>query len=565
MAVAKSSSVLALWLTAALTGGRMSAASIEYNRDVRPILSENCFSCHGADSASRKAKLRLDSFAEATAKREDGSAALIPGKPNASEAIRRIFDTGDDLMPPEKSHKVLTAAQKDLLKRWVAQGAEYQPHWAFITPMRPAPPKVKNSKWVRNPIDQFILARLDQEKLKPAPEADRRTLARRVSLDLTGLPPTPEVVEAFVADTAPDAYEKLVDKLLASPQWGEHRARYWLDAARYADTHGIHIDNYREMWTYRDWVISAFNRNLPFDEFTIENLAGDLLPKATLEQKIASGFNRCNITTSEGGAIDEEYLVLYTRDRTETTSQVWLGLTAGCAVCHDHKYDPLSQKEFYQLSAFFNNTTQRAMDGNVKDTPPTVMVARPEEQKRWDELQGEIATTKTRTDERRTTLRPEFEAWLIQPKLEQLDALLPKNAPVFSAALSEGEGDSLACKVDGIPHPVSIDTNTVWLEGAIDTKAWIMPTNATIEFAAVGNFERTNQFSYAVWLRPTDDKNGSVFARMKDSGDYTGWDLWLEGRKPAFHLVHKWPGNATKVVARKELPKNKWSHVCVTY
>src|SRR5262249_47176068 len=257
--------------------------------------------------------------------------------------------------------KHLSPQQVATLKRWIAEGAEYERHWSLIPPVRPALPAVKNAKWCRNPIDTFILARLEKEGLKPAPEADRRTLARRVSLDLTGLPPDPAEVEAFVNDRAPDAYEKLVDRLLASPRWGEHRARYWLDAARYADTNGIHFDNYREIWSYRDWVIRAFNENKPFDQFTLEQLAGDLLPNPTLDQQVATGFNRCNITTNEGGAIAEEYLVLYTRERTETVSQVWLGTTAGCAVCHDHKFDPLTQREFYEMAAFFNNTTQRAM------------------------------------------------------------------------------------------------------------------------------------------------------------------------------------------------------------
>ncbi len=233
---------------------------------------------------------------------------------------------------------------------------------------------MQDPAWVRNPIDRFVLAKLEENGLRPAPEADRRTLARRLRLDLTGLPPDPADVEAFVGDSAPDAYEKLVTRFLDSPRWGEHRARYWLDAARYADTNGYHFDNFREAWAFRDWVIGAFNRNLPFDRFTIEQLAGDLLPGSTLDQQVASGFNRCNMTTNEGGSIPEEYQVLYTRDRTETVSQVWLGLTAGCAVCHDHKFDPISQREFYELSAFFNNTTQPVMDGNIKDTPPTVFV-----------------------------------------------------------------------------------------------------------------------------------------------------------------------------------------------
>jgi hypothetical protein len=541
------------------------AAPIEYNRDIRPILSENCFPCHGADSASRKAKLRLDTFAEATALREDGAPAVVPGKPAASEAIRRLFDPGDDLMPPESSHKILTAAQKDLLRRWVAQGAEYQPHWAFLTPQRPNPPKVRNPNWARNPLDQFILARLEQEKLKPAAEADRRTLARRLSLDLTGLPPQPEVVAAFLADASPNAYEKLVDQFLASPQWGEHRGRYWLDAARYADTHGIHFDNYREMWTYRDWVINAFNANLAFDQFTIQNLAGDLLPNATLEQKIASGFNRCNITTSEGGAIDEEYLVLYARDRTETTSQIWLGLTAGCAVCHDHKYDPLSQKEFYELSAFFNNTTQKAMDGNVKDTPPVVVVARPDEQKRWDALQPEIAAAEKRVAARKTQARLEFDAWLGQADFTTLAGRLPTNALDTHIALTAAAGETLPAPFGPDPHAITIGTNAAWVDGAIAPKAWSVSTNAPIELAAAGDYERTNKFSYAAWVKLSVDKSGAVFARMKEGGDFRGWDLWIEGNKPAAHFVHQWPTNALKVTGKKELLKDKWNHICITY
>src|SRR5207249_401466 len=293
---------------------------LQYNRDVRPLLADNCFKCHGPDSAARKAELRLDQREVAVAKE-----AIVPGKPIESGLVSRIFsDNAEEQMPPPSSHKKLTAAQKDLLKRWVVEGAAYQPHWSLIRPQRPALPTVKNTAWPRNAIDNFVLAQLEAAGLQPAPEADRRTLARRLSLDLTGLPPDPAEVDTFVSDSSPEAYEKLVDRLLASPRYGEHRARYWLDAARYGDTNGLHFDNFREIWPYRDWVIAAFNRNQPFDQFTIEQLAGDLLPNRTLEQQIASGFNRCNITTSEGGAIDEEYLVLYTRDRTETTSQVWL-------------------------------------------------------------------------------------------------------------------------------------------------------------------------------------------------------------------------------------------------
>ncbi|MGA2063967.1 MAG: PSD1 and planctomycete cytochrome C domain-containing protein [Thermoguttaceae bacterium] len=393
------SGLAVLCLTLISVSGVAAADAILFNRDIRPIFTVNCFPCHGPDSASRKAGLRLD-------RRESALkiGAIVPGKPDESELVNKVFaDDPADRMPPPASHKTLTASQKDLLRRWIAAGAEYQPHWSLIAPLRPPPPPVKNPAWARNPIDAFVLAALEQHGLQPAAEADRRTLARRLSLDLTGLPPTPAEVEAFVNDPSPAACENLADRLLASQRWGEHRARYWLDAARYADTHGIHFDNYREIWAYRDWVIDAFNRNLPFDRFTIEQLAGDLLPEATPQQRVASGFNRCNITTNEGGAINEEYLVLYARDRTETTARVWLGLTAGCAVCHDHKFDPLTQKEFYQMSAFFNNTTQAAMDGNVKDTPPTLFLPAAADRDRWPALVKELADARRQVEERKKT------------------------------------------------------------------------------------------------------------------------------------------------------------------
>jgi cytochrome c553 len=402
----------------ALQSAASKAEKLGYNRDIRPLLAENCFRCHGPDSAARKAGLRLDQRAAAMK-----AAVLAPGRPGDSELVRRIFsDDADDMMPPPAVHKTLTTEQKDRMRQWIAEGAEYQPHWSFIAPSRPQPPAAPDPAWVRTPIDNFVLAKLREHGLAPAAEADRRTLARRVSLDLRGLPPTPAEVEALANDPAPDAYEKFVDRLLQSPQWGEHRAHYWLDAARYADTHGLHFDNYREIWAYRDWVISAFNRNMSFDQFSVEQLAGDLLPNPSLEQRIATGLNRSNTTTNEGGAIDEEYLVLYARDRTETTARIWLGLTANCAVCHDHKFDPLSQKEFYSLSAFFNNTTQAAMDGNIKDTPPTIFVPRPEDRERGPKIQAELADANRLLEERRQTGRGDLDKWLAgtKPEVEQL-------------------------------------------------------------------------------------------------------------------------------------------------
>ena len=512
------------------------ADKLQYNRDVRPILSENCFRCHGPDSGSRKANLRLD-------KREAAieAGAIVPNDPAASELVERVFTHERDIaMPPRASNKKLDESQKALLKRWIGEGAEYQPHWSFLAPKRPAPPEVKNPAWSKNPIDRFLLAEMETHGLSPSPEADRRTLARRVALDLTGLPPEPADVEAFVNDKAADAYERLVDKYLASPRWGEHRGRYWLDAARYGDTHGIHIDNYREMWIYRDWVINAFNANQPFDRFTIEQIAGDLLPNRTLDQQIASGFNRCNITTSEGGAINEEYLVLYTRDRTETVSQVYMGLTAGCAVCHDHKFDPLSQKEFYELAAFFNNTTQAAMDGNVQDTPPIVFVPATADRAR-------SAALGTERD------------W---PPIEARRPAQGRPARLRQVPRLVDPGGA-----SSRPSP------TVWPDppGAArrprsDRRPQPGPRQALLELADVGDFEHDRPFAYGAWVKPTKGGlGGAIVARMDDGKDFRGWDLWIENDRVGAHIIHKWPENALKVMSDTPIKPGVWTHVMVTY
>lgn len=391
--------LLAVALATSLAGAAPAPnqGKVSFNRDIRPILSDNCYACHGPDTAKRKAGLRLDQKAVALGKLESGDFAIVPGKPEESTLVTRILATDDDQMPPEESGKKLTPQQIQTLKRWVAEGAEWQAHWSFIKPERPEPPVVKtNRRQVNNPIDQFILARLEKEHLTPAPEADKPTLIRRVTFDLTGLPPTPAEVDAFLADKKPGAYERLVERLLHSPRYGEHEARYWLDVARYGDTHGLHLDNERSLWPYRDWVVQAFNRNLPFDQFTIEQLAGDLLPNATQEQKVASGFNRCNVSTSEGGAIDEEFYVRYAVDRTETVGVAFLGLTLGCAACHDHKFDPISQKEFYSLYAFFNNLTEKAMDGNALLPPPSMKLPTPEQQKELDDLAAAVGPLERR-------------------------------------------------------------------------------------------------------------------------------------------------------------------------
>lgn len=401
------------------------ANPVQFNRDILPVLSDNCFLCHGPDQNTRKAKLRLD-VREIAVER----GAIVPGQPGESELIHRIFTADeDDLMPPPASHKKLTDAQKQLLQQWIAEGAEYQPHWAYIRPERPAVPKVRNAKSEpRNPIDAFILAELEKRDIKPSPEAGKRTLLRRLSLDLTGLPPTPAEVAAYLKDKSPKAYERQVDRLLASPHFGERMAVPWLDVVRYADTVGYHGDQNQNIFPYRDYVINAFNRNLPFDQFTIEQLAGDLLSHPTTEQKVATGFNRLNMMTREGGAQAKEYLAKYQADRVRTVAATWLGSTMGCAECHDHKYDPFSMKDFYAMEAFFADLKQWGVYadydytpnpdlkgvGNDHPFPPEIVVESPYLQQRLGRLRAEIrksieaASAKLKTD---SDQRTSFDDW----------------------------------------------------------------------------------------------------------------------------------------------------------
>lgn len=372
---------------------------VDFNKEIRHILSNNCFACHGPDVQQRKAGLRLDDGVAALEKREGHAPALVAGSRDKSELWKRITSADpDERMPPANANRHLTAEQIELLGKWIDQGAVYDKHWAFKTPVQPDVPEVALTSWPRNPIDHFILSRLEKEGIQPSPEATKETLIRRVSLDLTGLPPTPEQVAAFVNDASPDAYEKVVDSLLANPHYGENMARMWLDLARYADTNGYHIDNERYMWRWRDWVIGSFNRNQPFNEFTIEQLAGDLLQDATLEQKIATGFNRNHMISFEGGIIPEEYRIQYVNDRVNTTSTVWLGLTVSCAQCHDHKFDPLTQKEFYQLSAFFGSIPEQGSDGNTGNAAPLMKAPLPEQSAQLAELNEAVGRIRERMD-----------------------------------------------------------------------------------------------------------------------------------------------------------------------
>lgn len=400
----------------ALSAGAVAAEpaddEIVFSRDIRPLLSDNCYACHGPDAAQRPTELRFDLRESALGKLESGSPAIVPGDSSGSQLYQRITTDDESLrMPPPDTGKQLTPAQQDLIKRWIEQGASWGGHWAFEPIRRPAVPEVSGKHPVHNPIDAFVQWRMASAGLEPSPEADKETLIRRVTFDLTGLPPTLAEIDAFMADKSPDAYERLVDRLLKSPHYGEHMARHWLDAARYGDTHGLHLDNERSLWPYRDWVIAAFNNNMPFDQFTIWQLAGDLLESPTLEQRIATGFNRCNVTTSEGGSIAEEYRVRYAVDRVETTGTVWMGLTLGCASCHDHKFDPISQKEFYGLFAYFANLKENPMDGNALLPPPIVRMPNTEQQQQLTDLEQQLAQAKERKQMAGETAREEV-VWI---------------------------------------------------------------------------------------------------------------------------------------------------------
>ena len=521
-----------------LSGSAFAAApKVEFNRDVRPILSDTCFKCHGFDKAARKADLRLDVREQALLPRGKDAqiTPLVPGDLARSDIWKRIIATDpDELMPPPDSHLQLTAAQKDTIKRWIEQGAEYQPHWAFLPVSQPAIPQVKQTGWARNDIDAFVLSRLESEQLQPAAEADRRSLIRRVSFDLTGLPPTPAEVEAFVSDTSATAYEKVVDRLLASPAYGERMTVDWLDQARYADTHGFNNDTIRYMWRWRDWVIDAFNANKPYNVFITEQLAGDLIPNATLDQKIASAFNRNHVMNSEGGIIAEEYRVEYVVDRTTTAANVFMGLTMQCARCHDHKYDPITQKEFYQLYSFFNQLDEKGESPRDKDADPLLKAPTKAQQEELAALAVQIAPLEQAKQARVTLADQTLAQW--EPAVRASLEKLPKpSADGLVTLLDLGESKFDGAKV--------IDLGT-----------------------GVADFERTDRFSYGAWVFADATADGmAIIARMDDANASRGHDLILAGGKLEAHVVNTWPGNAIRVIAKNPLAAKQWHHVFVTY
>ena len=538
-------------------------AKVSYSRDIHPVLSEKCFTCHGNDPKSRKADLRVDAAEFVLAKRGekgDELPVLIPGKPDLSEFFYRVStEDAEDIMPPQKFKKPLTKGEVALLKLWIEQGAEYESHWAYNRPVRPKEPRV--GQWARNPVDRFILSRLDDAGLSPNPPADRNTLVRRISFDMTGLPPAPADVEAFVNDPEPlnKAVSTLIGKYFNSVHFGEHQGRYWLDAARYGDTHGLHLDNYREIWPYRDWVIQAFNNNMPFDQFAIEQLAGDLLPEASLSQKVATGFVRCNVTTSEGGAIDEEYLAVYALDRVATTSKVFLGLAADCASCHDHKFDPITIKDFYSMTAFFRNNTQLAMDGNKKDTPPNLFVPTMADRQRWSELDPAVATVKQRMVARGKDSGDAFLKW--QDSFKQSHKKVSPEKLLLQLSLDEGDGRIVKGKNC---QEFELQGSVKWVNGYAG-KAWEITGDGFADLGNLGDFEHDQAFSYGAWVKTNSKINAAFFGKMDMEGGHRGWDLWSHGGPIAVHIISQWPDYALKVVTKDKVKDNEWTHVFATY
>jgi hypothetical protein len=537
------------------------AAPTEFNRDIRPIFADNCYPCHGPDTAKRKAGLRLDQESSAKAAR-DGVRAIVPGDLEASELFRRITaEEVSERMPPVKSGKSLSADQIDRIGRWISSGAKWQPHWAFQPPRRPRVPRVNRADWVRNPIDEFILARLERERMAPSLDAPRGILLRRVSLDLTGLPPNRSEIVEFEADPAPDAYERVVDRLLASPRLGERLATPWLSAARYADTSGYQTDGPRIMWRWRDWVIDAYNRNLPFDQFTIEQLAGDLLPGATLDQKIATGFNRNHRGNSEGGIIPEEYAVEYVVDRVDTTATVWLGLTLGCARCHSHKFDPISQEDFYKVFAYFNNVPEHGRAIKLGNSPPLVKSPTRTQREQLDALRARLAGLEHEAREHEPEIASAQSAW------EESLRECPTVDPVDNGQLVGRHCQRIPVHVrqSGTETPTRFEGPARRYTTGPDGPALELDGRGFLDCGDVAAFGFLDKFTLMAWIKPAGARGGTIFSRMIDELEGEGYSVVLEHGKVQVNLVKRWLDDAIRIETTGRIEENAWTHLAITY
>ena len=532
------------------------AEEIDFSRDIRPILSENCFACHGPDEDHREAKLRLD-LKESAFQERDGIAAFVEGNLEESESWFRITtEDSDEVMPPPKTKKKLTAKQKELIRKWIEQGARWNNHWAY------EPPRKANVPEGVNPIDFFIAREHGKHDLKFSPRATPRTLSRRLSLDLTGLPPTLKDLAGFQVDESGFNVARVINHYLASPQYGERMALMWLDAARYGDTSVMHADGPRDMWAWRDWVVRAYNENKPFNEFGIEQLGGDLIPNATIDQKLASGFNRNHATSDEGGAIAEELRVEYVVDRVRTTANVFMGITMECAQCHEHKYDPISQHEYYRFFAYFNNHTDPGMQTRNGNQAPTVSVPPREQAGKLATLDKEIENRNREIEARRNTARPQFEQWLAKAEKSAGDTLPAPPGLTHHFPLDEKGGDQVAATVGGGAGKLSGKLQNTTRKGQPALK---FDGGSAFTFGSWPERRREQPFTFAAWLKVPGNGNGSVFARMDEGSSYRGYDFWLQNRQVGTHIINTWPGNALKVVSAQQLAENKWQHVAVVY
>ncbi len=544
-----------------------SARKIDFNYEIRPILSDKCFNCHGPDPRKRKAGLRLDTKAGAFAKLKSDGHAIVPGNLDESELVARITAEDEiDRMPPTSLGRTLTPREIDLLKRWIEQGAEWKDHWAFIPPGVARLPEVRHSDWPRNTIDRFVLARLEAEGLTHSPETSKERLIRRVTFDLTGLPPTLAEIDRFLADDRPDAYELLVDRLLASPRFGERMAVDWLDVARYADTFGYQADVYRATWPWRDWVVKAFNSNLAFDKFITWQLAGDLLPRPTREQVLATAFNRHHRQTNEGGSIEEEWRTEYVADRTITFGAAFLGLTLECSRCHDHKYDPITQKDFYSLFSFFNSIDESGLYSHFTDAVPT-----PTALLSTDDTDRAITTIERRINEAEAKLERlgparsrMFEAWLRGLNSESATPPI-LSGRIGNFPLEEIKNLKVANQADPT-KPGQVFEAPELVAGRIGKALKLSgENNVTLP---MGNFDRFEPFSISLWIKTPDLKDRAVVIHRSrawtDAGS-RGYEILIEDGKLSAHLVHFWPGNALGITTKAAIPIDRWVHVTMTY
>ncbi|MDX1933684.1 MAG: DUF1553 domain-containing protein [Capsulimonadales bacterium] len=549
---------------AAMAAPPKKVAPLRFNRDIRPILAENCYTCHGMDADKRMAGLRLDERAAALARK-----AIVPGKPERSSIIERIQVRDARQMPPVHSRKSLTPRQKTLLARWVREGAVYEPHWAFVRlPERVPVPKVANAQWPRNYIDSFVLARLEKERLFPSPEASRSTYLRRVTLDLTGLLPTPAETDAFLNDTAPDAFEKVVDRLLASPRFGEKMASIWLDVARYADSYGYQSDQLSPTWPYRDWVIRAFNENMPYHRFITEQLAGDLLPDANRETRLATAFNRLHRMTNEGGSVPEEWRQEGVADRVQTFGMAFLGLTAECARCHDHKYDPVTQRDFYSLAAFFNNIDEHGLydQGGIVPTP-SLLLPDVGQAAALSSAKAAVIAAERSLASKRAERETEFRKWQERSPVPTSPdgADWPDLIGRFDFETVEGNklinlvpgATKQGERAEGTPLTPDERGNAVALDG-----------ENHIRFPELGRFTRHTPFTIAFRMKDARLTEGEAVVFQACSGTDTGpygYDLTVRDGYLTARIMRHWPGNAIAVRTRQPVPKNAWTHVAVTY